>query len=346
MKTQLVEILPREIKFIFEMKKQSSSTVHLTNVTEQYVAYKVKTTSPKKYCVRPNVGIINPKSTCDFVVTMQAQKTAPLELQCKDKFLIQSTVVPFGTTEEGITSDMFAKESEHYIEETKIRVVLTSAPNSPGKLPVHGILKQEESHETFLPEEPHSPVLLPVMPEEPHSPVLLPVNGISKQEPYNEQSVQVAKLQSGVENFPPPNMSIKKGDATKIVNNLEESISPKVKDSMKSVPAKSDEFYPDKNDESKQAKDVEAVEFKLTTNIKELQSKISSLDSKLVEAESTIMKLKGERINTICETETLRQELAMSRGKSGGRKVQVGFPPLFVCMISLISLMIGFLFRA
>lgn len=26
----------------------------------------MKTTSPKKYCVRPNVGIVMPKSTCDF----------------------------------------------------------------------------------------------------------------------------------------------------------------------------------------------------------------------------------------------------------------------------------------
>lgn len=26
----------------------------------------VKTTSPKKYCVRPNAGIIKPKGTCDF----------------------------------------------------------------------------------------------------------------------------------------------------------------------------------------------------------------------------------------------------------------------------------------
>lgn len=332
MKTQLVEILPREIKFIFEVKKQSSSTVHLANVTEQYVAFKVKTTSPKKYCVRPNVGVIKPKSTCDFVVTMQAQKSAPLELQCKDKFLIQSTVVPFGTTEEGITSDMFSKDGENYIEETKIRVVLT--PNSPSKLPVHGILKQEESHDTLLPDEPYSPVLLPI-------------NGISKQEPYNEQSVPEAKLQSGVENLPPPNMvqSIKKADAMKIVNNLEESISPKVEDSMKSVPAKIEEFYPDKNDESKQAKDMEAMELKLTTNIYELQSRISSLDSKLVEAESTIMKLTREKMNTIRETETLRQELTMSR-KGSGRKVQVGFPPLFVCMVSLISLMVGFLFRA
>ncbi|XP_073150239.1 vesicle-associated protein 2-2-like isoform X2 [Henckelia pumila] len=333
MKTQLVEILPREIKFIFEVKKQSSCTVHLTNATEQYVAFKVKTTSPKKYCVRPNVGIIKPRSTCDFVVTMQAQKSAPLELQCKDKFLIQSTVVPFGTTEEGITSDMFAKDSENYIEETKIRVVLTSAPNSPGKLPVHGIVNQEESHELLFPEEPHSPVLLPV-------------NGISKQEPNNEQPVPEAKLLSGDENLPPLNMPIKKADAIKIVNNMVESISPKVKDSMKSVPAKSEEFYPDRNDESKQAKNVEAMELKLTTDIKELQLKISSLDSKLIEADCTILKLKEEKMNTIRETETLRQELAMSRRKSGGRKVLVGFPPLFVCMVSLISLMIGFLFRA
>jgi hypothetical protein len=40
------------------------------------------------------------------VVTMQAQRVAPPDRQCKDKFLIQSTVVPFGTTEEDITSDM------------------------------------------------------------------------------------------------------------------------------------------------------------------------------------------------------------------------------------------------
>lgn len=39
-------------------------------------------------------------------VTMQAQKLAPPDLQCKDKFLIQCTVIPFGTSEEDITSDM------------------------------------------------------------------------------------------------------------------------------------------------------------------------------------------------------------------------------------------------
>lgn len=41
-----------------------------------------------------------------YTVTMQAQHAAPPDMQCKDKFLIQSTVIPFGSTEEDITSDM------------------------------------------------------------------------------------------------------------------------------------------------------------------------------------------------------------------------------------------------
>ncbi|KAL8467582.1 hypothetical protein ACS0TY_030998 [Phlomoides rotata] len=34
----------------------------------------VKTTSPKKYCVRPNVGIIKPNSTYDFTVCVEGTR--------------------------------------------------------------------------------------------------------------------------------------------------------------------------------------------------------------------------------------------------------------------------------
>ncbi|GAV69688.1 Motile_Sperm domain-containing protein, partial [Cephalotus follicularis] len=110
----------------------------------------VKTASPKKYCVRPNTGIIRPEATCDFTVTMQAQQVAPQDLECKYKFLIQSTVVPFGTTEEDITSDMFAKDSGKFIEDMKLRVVLVSPPQSPVLLPINRELKQETCHETSM----------------------------------------------------------------------------------------------------------------------------------------------------------------------------------------------------
>ncbi|GFQ04371.1 vesicle-associated protein 2-2 [Phtheirospermum japonicum] len=148
--TQLVEIEPHELNFKFEAEKQISCVGHLANVTDQYVAFKFKTTSPKKYFVRPNVGIIKPKSTCEFTVTMQAQKSAPPEMQCKDKFLIQSTVVPFSTTEDEITPGMFVKDNSKHIEEAKITVALADV-----------VLKQEPTYEYSSPKEVHSPVLLP-----------------------------------------------------------------------------------------------------------------------------------------------------------------------------------------
>lgn len=37
---------------------------------------------------------------------MQAQRAAPPDMLCKDKFLIQSTIVPSGITEEDITASM------------------------------------------------------------------------------------------------------------------------------------------------------------------------------------------------------------------------------------------------
>ncbi|PKA51002.1 Vesicle-associated protein 1-3 [Apostasia shenzhenica] len=125
--SELVEIEPRELKFTFKLKKQSSCLVRLSNKTDEYVAFKVKTTSPKRYCVRPNTGIIQPLSACNFIVTMQAQRTAPPDMQLKDKFLVQSTAVPNGTIDADIFPTFFSKENDRYIEECKLRVVLESS---------------------------------------------------------------------------------------------------------------------------------------------------------------------------------------------------------------------------
>ncbi|KAG7021131.1 Vesicle-associated protein 2-2, partial [Cucurbita argyrosperma subsp. argyrosperma] len=49
-----------------EIEETKYCTVQLANNTNHHVAFKIKTTSPKKYCVRPNVGIVFPKSACEF----------------------------------------------------------------------------------------------------------------------------------------------------------------------------------------------------------------------------------------------------------------------------------------
>ncbi|XP_020112496.1 vesicle-associated protein 1-3 isoform X2 [Ananas comosus] len=139
----LLEIQPNELKFPFELKKQSSCSMQLTNKTDQYVAFKVKTTNPKKYCVRPNTGVVSPGSTCDVTVTMQAQKEAPPDMQCKDKFLIQSVVAENGATPQDITPEVFNKETSKVIDECKLRVIYVPG-NHPS--PVH-----EESEEGTSP---------------------------------------------------------------------------------------------------------------------------------------------------------------------------------------------------
>ncbi|RZC63822.1 hypothetical protein C5167_025577 [Papaver somniferum] len=130
----LLNIQPTELKFPFELKKQSSCSLQLTNKTNEYVAFKVKTTNPKKYCVRPNTGIVLPGATCDVTVTMQAQKEAPQDMQCKDKFLLQSVTAPNGATGKDITPEMFNKESGKVVEEFKLRVIYIPA-NPPSPVP-------------------------------------------------------------------------------------------------------------------------------------------------------------------------------------------------------------------
>ncbi|KAM0027321.1 putative major sperm protein (MSP) [Helianthus debilis subsp. tardiflorus] len=130
----LLSIEPQELQFAFELKKQISCSMQLQNKTDDHVAFKVKTTNPKKYCVRPNSGIVFPRSTCDIIaVTMQAQKEVPPDMQCKDKFLLQSAVAPAGTSAKDITPELFNKESGNKVEECKLKVnyVPPKRPPSP-----------------------------------------------------------------------------------------------------------------------------------------------------------------------------------------------------------------------
>ncbi|KAI9333057.1 PapD-like protein [Zopfochytrium polystomum] len=59
------------------------------------IAFKVKTTAPKQYCVRPNSGKVQPGGSTEVHVLLQPFKEdPPLDFKCKDKFLIQSIKVP------------------------------------------------------------------------------------------------------------------------------------------------------------------------------------------------------------------------------------------------------------
>jgi hypothetical protein len=127
---QLISIHPDELRFIFELEKQSFCDLKVANNTEHHVAFKVKTTSPKKYFVRPNTGVIQPWDSFVIRVTLQAQREYPPDMQCKDKFLLQSATVAPHTDVDELPQDTFNKDSGKPINEMKLRVVYTTAASA------------------------------------------------------------------------------------------------------------------------------------------------------------------------------------------------------------------------
>lgn len=59
------------------------------------MAFKVKTTAPKLYCVRPNASIIHPGDSLQISIILQGfSQPLPEDYKCKDKFLLVSVPAP------------------------------------------------------------------------------------------------------------------------------------------------------------------------------------------------------------------------------------------------------------
>ena len=116
-----------------ELKKQIATDLTVHNPTGSDQAFKVKTTAPKKYCVKPNTGIVPAGATTVVTVIMQAQREVPTDLEnCRDKFLVQNTKAEKGESDD--VPSLFTKEGKK-IQETKLRVVFTEAGGLPASVP-------------------------------------------------------------------------------------------------------------------------------------------------------------------------------------------------------------------
>lgn len=100
------------------------------------MAFKIKTTAPKQYCVRPNSGRIEPGGEVEVSVLLQAMKEEPpADAKCRDKFLVQSTIITPEHESSSISVLWNAVEakSRDEIHEKKIRCVYLGPESSqPG----------------------------------------------------------------------------------------------------------------------------------------------------------------------------------------------------------------------
>jgi hypothetical protein len=72
-----------------------TTSMVLTNPTDKTIMFKIKTTVPKRYCVRPNCGILEPKEAAEILISLQPSGFDPNEKN-KHKFMIQSLIAPDG----------------------------------------------------------------------------------------------------------------------------------------------------------------------------------------------------------------------------------------------------------
>lgn len=68
-----VEVSPSDLRFRFQVNKQLLASITINNPGSQRVAFKIKTTAPKKYVVRPSSGVVEPRSYVSVQVIMQVR---------------------------------------------------------------------------------------------------------------------------------------------------------------------------------------------------------------------------------------------------------------------------------
>ncbi|VDM23247.1 unnamed protein product, partial [Hydatigera taeniaeformis] len=110
----LLKIEPsNELDFFGPFVNVQSSIIKLTNPSDDRITFKVKTTVPKRYCVRPSCGIVEPSETVNVAgkkfVKKSSLKVMLQPFDCdgaeknKHKFMIQSMVLdrePEGSLEQ------------------------------------------------------------------------------------------------------------------------------------------------------------------------------------------------------------------------------------------------------
>lgn len=71
-----------------------SAELVLTNKSDERVLFKIKTTAPRRYCVRPNSGHITAGEKAIITIMLQPQDFDPQAERGKHKFMVQSCLAP------------------------------------------------------------------------------------------------------------------------------------------------------------------------------------------------------------------------------------------------------------
>jgi hypothetical protein len=90
-----LELIPNgDLVFKGPFNVVSTTTLKLSNSGNERLAYKIKTTAPKRYCVKPNSGFLEPHNTANIQVMLQPHTAGQQDDRTKHKFMVQWVAVP------------------------------------------------------------------------------------------------------------------------------------------------------------------------------------------------------------------------------------------------------------
>eukprot|EP00063_Salmo_salar_P021958 XP_013996793.1 PREDICTED: vesicle-associated membrane protein-associated protein A [Salmo salar] len=110
---------PCDLRFKGPFTDVVTINLKLKNPSDRRVCFKVKTTAPKRYCVRPNSGIIDVAATVTISVMLQPFDYDPNE-KSKHKFMVQSIFAPPNVAE---MDAMWKDVKPHDLMDSKLRCV-------------------------------------------------------------------------------------------------------------------------------------------------------------------------------------------------------------------------------
>lgn len=111
---------------LYFCKSQSTTSpfrmLKLSNSSNGSVAFKVKTTAPKAYLVRPSSGVLKPSENQEVQIILQAQpQSGEPSSNAQDRFLVQAVAVG---ENEVVTREDWAKFSKDRVHEQKLNVIV------------------------------------------------------------------------------------------------------------------------------------------------------------------------------------------------------------------------------
>lgn len=128
---QILQLNPAsEIVFVGPFDRVVTSYLELKNPSDLRVCFKVKTTAPKRYCVRPNSGIVEPSKDVKIAIMLQPMDADSQAERNKHKFMVQSTIV---RNEENTNLDrIWLNAAPEDVMDSKLRCVFRSSEIEEG----------------------------------------------------------------------------------------------------------------------------------------------------------------------------------------------------------------------